>query len=70
MTFKAFFYFVPCYFDNETNDLWGRNFVFDLALDIMISFHSIITFGASYIASIIGNEEYEPTFPIKLKGKA
>lgn len=53
---RAYFYFVPCYFNIETDELTGRNFIYDKLLDFCTWFHQFF--------NLIFDLKYE--FPIKI----
>ncbi|MDD5353082.1 MAG: hypothetical protein PHS93_07985 [Candidatus Omnitrophica bacterium] len=54
---KGFFYFIPIFYNEENNELKGKNAFFDLLLNIMIFIHKNI------VIKITGIED----FPIKLE---
>lgn len=67
-THWARFYGVPCYFNEHTGELAGRNRLFDRLLIAATWFHNtFIEFGAQVLAALTG-AEYEPGFPIYVWG--
>ena len=65
---KGWFYFVPIFFNPDNNVLVGRGLISTLFLDVMLGFHHLIISGASILAHIIGNSNYEPFYPIRITG--
>lgn len=61
----AMFYFVPCYYIIETNELFGRNTLFDFMLTkIALPMHNMLIFLATHL-----DPSYIPNYPIKLNNK-
>lgn len=64
-THYASVYFIPCYFNDSTNELTGTNEFFDFLLEyIAIPIQEHIIFLTS-----IFDSTYEPAYIIKIKGK-
>lgn len=62
MKYKASFYGVPCFFENENNKLYGRNIFFEFVLtEIVIPIHLFFTFICSWVFN------FELLFPIKIE---
>lgn len=63
-THYAWFRGVPCYWNNNTNELSGRNLLFDLALEWMaMPFDGLIQW-----LCILVSPDYDPGFAIRLTG--
>lgn len=58
---KAYFYFVPIYFNEKTNEATGRNALYQILLDVMITIH----IGLCLIMSLFF-PDFEFTFPIRI----
>lgn len=61
-THYAFYYGIPAYWNDNTNELGGRNFLFDKLADIATYFDCFVAFP---VLSILGDE---PAFAIKVGG--
>ena len=60
---KAYFYFVPIYFNESTDEWSGRNWLCEMLLQMMIGFHHLSVF----VSSLFLPPDFEFTYPVKIE---
>ena len=63
-THKARFYWIPCYWNDNTYELAGRNVVWDYLLLFATWFHNFFIERFAQLGAAITGQDYEPGFPI------